>query len=125
MHNHRSLAHPVRLAGMAAAASLLLTLSACDRSAEPTRVEPMPASPAPTAEPPVATRSDTLITGDVMTMFANDDQIRSLNLDVDTDRGVVRLSGEIDRPEQRDRALMLAGQVEGVQQVLDQMSMRR
>lgn len=121
----RKLARPFTLVGGAIAAAVLLTLSACNRNTEPARVEPRTQSADPTAPAPVATRSDTLITGEVRTALMTDERVRGLNISVDTDRGVVRLSGEIVDPLQREQAVMIARNVDGVRDVLDEFTVRQ
>jgi osmotically-inducible protein OsmY len=67
---------------------------------------------------PVAERvSDVTITSAVRAHLAGDAHLTGLDLGVATYRGVVTLTGRVQRESQRERAARLAGQVEGVRGV--------
>jgi osmotically-inducible protein OsmY len=51
--------------------------------------------------------------------------IDSLAIDVDTTNGRVTLSGNVDTPQHRQRALQVARGVEGVNGVVDRLSAER
>ena len=60
-------------------------------------------------------QSDASITAAVQAKLQHDDQLASLpRIDVDTERGVVNLSGAMPTASQRARASLLAQEVEGV-----------
>jgi osmotically-inducible protein OsmY len=60
---------------------------------------------------------DSSITTKVKAKLLDDSMIKSLEISVKTYKGVVELSGFVDNKDQVDRAGDLAGQVEGVQSV--------
>ena len=60
---------------------------------------------------------DKTITGKVKTSLYRDSLVKGSDIDVTTFNGAVQLSGFIESQEQKDRAGELARQVEGVQQV--------
>jgi hyperosmotically inducible protein len=64
------------------------------------------------------TVSDASITAAVQTKLRNDEHLAYLPpIDVDTERGVVNLSGAMPTASQRDRATRLVQEVEGVTRV--------
>ena len=56
--------------------------------------------------------------------MALDETVKALKLDVDTVAGVVTLKGVVRSEAERQRALQLARETEGVKQVIDQLSVR-
>ena len=68
---------------------------------------------------PVRTAEDAAITAKVKTKFAADDLVKAHRIDVDTTRGVVELQGTVRSAAERDRAMQLARQTEGVVDVRD------
>jgi hypothetical protein len=64
------------------------------------------------------------ITAKIKSKLALDDTVRALNIDVDTNDGVVTLSGRIGSPAERQRAVELARETEGVTSVVDRLSVR-
>jgi hyperosmotically inducible periplasmic protein len=73
----------------------------------------------PTNPPTVAVVvDDAAITGKVKTALMAEPGIRSLKIDVDTKNGVVTLNGTVDTAEQKDRALQVAQNVNGVKSVV-------
>lgn len=60
---------------------------------------------------------DALITGKVKAVLLADDVVAGTEVGVETDNGVVHLSGEVESAEQAEQAALLAGQVEGVSTV--------
>lgn len=65
------------------------------------------------------TIDDTTITTRVKTAMLNDPAVGGLRIDVDTFKGVVTLSGRVKTPGERDQALALARQIDGVVEVKD------
>ena len=60
---------------------------------------------------------DTLITTKVKASFAADPQVSALAITVETDNGVVNLSGVVENEAERQRAIQLAQGMEGVTRV--------
>jgi hyperosmotically inducible protein len=67
---------------------------------------------------------DTTITTKVKTALLGDPDVSGMAISVDTVGGNVMLSGFVDSQAQRQRALDLAGRVEGVSRVTDKMSIK-
>jgi hyperosmotically inducible protein len=64
-----------------------------------------------------ATNDDATITARVRTVLLNDAQIGARRIDVQTASGVVTISGVVGTEAEGQRAVALAGQVEGVRDV--------
>jgi len=62
---------------------------------------------------------DGALTAKIKAKMALDDTVKALNLDVDTVNGVVTVSGKVRSNAERERALQLARETNGVRQVLD------
>jgi BON domain len=60
---------------------------------------------------------DTLITTKVKASFAADPQVSALAITVDTNDGVVHLSGVVESESERQRAIQLTQGIEGVKRV--------
>lgn len=67
-------------------------------------------------------QSDPGITTAVKSKMAADDTVKSYRIDVDTKDRVVTLSGAVDSPQARDRAIELARGTEGVRDVVDRLT---
>ena len=67
---------------------------------------------------------DSVLTTKVKTALVNDPMVSGLAVKVDTFKGVVQLSGFVSSAAQRDRAGKLAGQVNGVKQVKNDILIR-
>lgn len=65
------------------------------------------------------TIDDATITTRVKTAMLNDQEVGSLRIDVDTFKGVVALSGRVKSQAERQRALQVGRNVEGVVEVKD------
>lgn len=63
------------------------------------------------------TIDDATITTRVKTALLNDPDVAGLAIDVDTFRGVVTLSGRVETPEAEQKAIAIARQTGGVQNV--------
>jgi osmotically-inducible protein OsmY len=53
-----------------------------------------------------------------------DDSVKARGIDVDTSRTVVTLSGVVRSADERDRAVRLARETEGVTKVVDKLRVR-
>ena len=67
-------------------------------------------------------QSDPGVTTAVKTKLAADDVVKAYRIDVDTKDHVVTLSGAVDTPAARTRAVELARGTEGVRDVVDQLT---
>ena len=65
------------------------------------------------------------ITAKIKAKMALDDHVKALNLNVDTVGSVVTLSGSVTNEMERERALELARDTEGVTQVIDKLTVKR
>ena len=65
------------------------------------------------------------ITAKIKAKMALDDSVKALDIDVDTVGTTVTVSGVVTSEAQRQRALALARETEGVKQVIDQLQVRR
>ncbi|HEY7161207.1 MAG TPA: BON domain-containing protein [Acidobacteriota bacterium] len=61
--------------------------------------------------------SNARITSEVKLKFAADDTVKALNIDVDTDNGVVTLNGSVNSKAELQKAIQLAKSVDGVHHV--------
>jgi osmotically-inducible protein OsmY len=59
----------------------------------------------------------TLISTKVKASFAADSQVSALAISVDTENGVVTLSGVVESEAERQRAIQLAQEIDGVKRV--------
>jgi hypothetical protein len=64
------------------------------------------------------------LTGKIKSKMALDDTVAAARIDVDTSGGVVRLHGTVGSQAERDRALQLARETEGVTSVIDELTIR-
>ncbi len=62
---------------------------------------------------------DAALTTMVKAKLTADPEINQFNIDVDTDEGVVRLSGKVEKPVARTEAEQLARNTEGVRRVIN------
>lgn len=67
---------------------------------------------------------DGSLTTKIKAKMALDDTVKALDLDVDTRNGVVTVSGTVRSEAERQRALALARETEGVTQVVDRLLVR-
>jgi hyperosmotically inducible protein len=63
--------------------------------------------------------SDGALTAKIKAKMALDDTVKALNLNIDTVDGVVTVKGRVRSTAERDRALALARETNGVRQVID------
>lgn len=104
--------HPIRTAFLATSFTALAALTACSKSVEPETVTP--------PSPPITMGTqvdDTVITSGVKSALMNDDLVKSLDLQVETRKGTVQLSGFVDSQAQIDQAVALTRAVAGVTDV--------
>ena len=64
---------------------------------------------------------DASITTKIMAKMTLDDLVKARTIDVTTDGPIVTLAGRVHSQEERERALRLARETEGVQQVVDRL----
>lgn len=67
---------------------------------------------------------DTVITTKVKSALLGDPDVKGMAIDVETVAGNVQLSGFVDSQAQRNRAVDLAGRVDGVGRVVDKITVR-
>lgn len=67
---------------------------------------------------------DATLTTKIKSKMALDDTVKALDINVTTRDGHVTLSGYVTSSQERDRALALARETEGVTQVTDQLQVR-
>jgi osmotically-inducible protein OsmY len=68
--------------------------------------------------------TDAGITGTIKTRLAADTRVRASEINVDTAKGVVTLTGNVDSQEAKDSALQLARSTSGVRDVKDMISVK-
>jgi len=71
-----------------------------------------------------AQASDATITGMIKTRLAADGRVSASEINVDTTKGIVTLTGNVDGQEARDAAIKLARDTSGVKDVKDMISVR-
>jgi osmotically-inducible protein OsmY len=64
------------------------------------------------------------LTAKIKAKMALDDSVKALDIDVDTNGSIVTLSGSVATGAQRDRALQLARETDGVKQVVDRLKIK-
>ena len=68
-----------------------------------------------------AALDDSAITAKVKAALFAEPGLKTLQIEVDTHDSVVTLSGSVDTPELRERAVKIAGSLNGVRQVVDKL----
>ena len=68
---------------------------------------------------------DTVITTKVKSALLADSDVKGLDVVVETSKGVVSLSGAVNNQTQIDRAAKIAGDVEGVNSVLNNLTIKK
>ena len=68
--------------------------------------------------------ADAALTAKIKSKMALDDNIKALDIDIDTASSVVTLRGVVGSQDERERALRLARETEGVTTVVDQLVIR-
>lgn len=69
--------------------------------------------------------NDGAVTAKIKAKMALDDTVKALDIDVDTVGTTVTVSGVVATDAQRQKALQLARETDGVKQVVDQLQVRR
>jgi len=67
---------------------------------------------------------DSVITAKVKTELIRDEFVKARDVNVDTFRGTVQLSGFVEREEQKARAGEIASQINGVQNVVNNITVK-
>ena len=65
------------------------------------------------------------ITAKIKAKMALDDRVKALDIDVDTVGTTVTVSGVVSNDAQKQRALQLARETDGVRQVIDQLQLKK
>jgi osmotically-inducible protein OsmY len=99
----------------AAAMLLSLTVAACS----PAEREEMLDTAESTAETAEARTEDAMVTAAVKSKLLADGTVNGMEIDVDTDSGVVTLTGTVETPAAKEKAMELARNTEGVTRVED------
>jgi hyperosmotically inducible protein len=68
--------------------------------------------------------NDGALTTKIKSKMALDDTVKALSIDVDTDDGVVTLSGTVNSQAEKTKALQLAKETAGVTSVVDRLVIR-
>lgn len=68
--------------------------------------------------------TDGALTAKIKSKMALDDTVKALSIDVDTDDGVVTLSGSVNSPAEKAKAVQLAKETTGVTSVVDRLVIR-
>jgi hyperosmotically inducible protein len=67
---------------------------------------------------------DATITAKVKEAILADSQLKVMEVKVDTNHGIVQLSGAVDTKAQESEAVKVAGQIDGVKSVTDNLSVK-
>lgn len=109
-------------AGAACAAVIALALAGCGRKDEAAKAAP---PPAPAAATTIGTEiDDTVLTTKVKSALLSDPEIKSFDLQVETRKGEVQLSGFVNTQAQIDLAIGVARGIEGVKGVANGISIK-
>ncbi|MEG3113485.1 MULTISPECIES: BON domain-containing protein [Pantoea] len=98
------------LTGALIASVVALTLSAC--------------APTPTKEGTGGYIDDTVVTTKVKGQLLKDDSLKSTEINVETFKGKVQLSGFVSSPQMANRAVEVARSVAGVKSVVNNMQIK-
>lgn len=79
-----------------------------------TLLAPLPAHTQTATEKTKEAVTDAAITTKVKTAFAMDKDVSAIKIDVDTDKGAVKLSGKVKSQQEAEKAATIAKGVEGV-----------
>lgn len=69
--------------------------------------------------------SDTALTAKIKSKMALDDSVKARTISVNTDGSVVTLTGTVGSNSERDRAVRLATETDGVTKVVDKLEVKR
>ena len=98
------------VAGLLMAAVMAITLSAC--------------APTATQDGTGGYIDDTVVTTKVKAQLLNDDSLKSTEINVETFKGKVQLSGFVSSPQMANRAVTITRSVEGVKSVVNNMQIK-
>jgi hyperosmotically inducible protein len=125
-----AVARALRGAALASAiGALLLTLGCSKETEQPTSTATNPPS---TSSTPVADAGnkaatvveDSVVTSKIKTAFLTEDDLKSMDISVETVQGSVTLTGMVDSQAQIDNALRVARATEGAQTVQNLMTVK-
>ncbi len=68
--------------------------------------------------------ADGSLTAKIKAKMSLDETVKALNIDVDTNSGVVTVKGVVHSQQERERALQLARETQGVTRVIDLLSVK-
>ena len=106
---------------LALTAIAVATLAACTKAPEP-----VPLVVAPVANTTVGTEiDDSVVTTKVKSALLADPDVKSFDIQTETRKGEVQLSGFVDNEAQVERAMTVARAVEGVKTVSNKMSVKK
>src|SRR5678816_412027 len=71
------------------------------------------------------TVSDSALTAKIKSKMALDDHVEARDINIDTSATIVTLTGIVKSNDERDRAVRLASDTEGVTKVVDRMQVRK
>lgn len=100
---------PIRIAFLATSFAALAAVGACSKSPDP--------QAATTPAPPMTLGTqvdDAIVTSIVKSTLLSDERVKSYELQVETRKGIVQLSGFVDNQAQIDQAMALTSAVKGV-----------
>lgn len=89
-----------------------------------TIMAPTASAPAEVPDAARAVFADPTVTSAVKTKLLADPMVGGMRIDVDTAQGVVTLSGEVKTAAERDQAIRLARETDGVKSVNDKLTVR-
>jgi len=104
---------------------LFLSISGC--KPQPAQPETSaPAAPSTTPSTTLGTKiDDSVVTTRVKSALLSDPSIKSFDITVETRKNEVQLSGFVDNQTQIDRAIEITRGVEGVESVINKMSIKQ
>ena len=71
------------------------------------------------------TLTEASLTGKIKAKMALDDSVKARTIDVTTSGSTVTLTGSINSAEERERAVSLARETDGITAVVDRLELRR
>ena len=114
---------------LVAAALSCTALAGCtsmeDRKSETTAKSQTPAQQQPEAASPTQTLDDSVVTAKVKAKLVDDPVTKAYQINVETFKGTVQLSGFVDSAEAVSRATTLAKDVGGVKDVKNSLQVRK
>ncbi|WP_353070703.1 BON domain-containing protein [Tunturiibacter gelidoferens] len=98
---------------------LMVVLAGCNTKSSPVESQSAKSTPGGGA---VSAATDATVNSDVKAKLAADETVGPMALDAQTQNKVVTLTGTVDSQATKDKAMMVARQVNGVSSVVDQMT---